>query len=193
MSNSEERVHMCKISQLITGSSDSWRTSLLLPVHHMMLFFPLATQASHLTTSPRSAEGNDTATAQDLWEIHSRLPPCLQNTLTPTKELLQSPVVYKAAAHLLSVTESLSQAACLLWQVLIENQTQVAFSLDLKASLCPSVATLTWITLDCDTNHKMYLSQYKNVTMCIGELEKITKLHQIWHWKDANICLYTLA
>lgn len=56
----------------------------------------LATQASHPVTLPRSAEGNDTATTQDLLEIHSRLYLCLQNTLTPTEELLPSPVVYQA-------------------------------------------------------------------------------------------------
>lgn len=87
MSNRKARVHTCKISQLITGLSDSRPTSLHSPVYHRMLFFPspLPTQALHPATSPRSAEGNDATTPQDLWEIHSRLPPCLQNTLTPTK------------------------------------------------------------------------------------------------------------
>lgn len=134
---------MCKISLLNTGHFDSWCTLLHLPIYHMMRFFPLATQASHPAASPRSAEWNDTATPQDLWEIHSRLPSCSQNTLSPTKELHPSLVVYKERAHLLGVTKSMSPAACLLWQVLIENQAQ--------SFLCPSFTTLPWITLNANT------------------------------------------
>lgn len=124
--------------------------SLHLHVYHMMLFSLLHPQASHPATSPRSAEGNDTATPQDLWETHSCFYPCLQNILTPNKELLLSLVVYKAGAHLLGVSGSKSPAACLQWQVLIENQTRVASSLNLKASLWPSVNTQIRITLDAD-------------------------------------------
>lgn len=77
-----------------------------LPVYHTMLPPPhLATQASHPVTLPRSAEGNDTATTQDLLEIHSRLYLCLQNTLTPTERLLPSPVVYQAGEPIYWVSQ----------------------------------------------------------------------------------------
>ena len=142
-STSKRRLHMCKISQLITGHCDSYRFLFYLPVYHTMLFF---TPSHHRTfrpaTLPRSAERNDTTPPQDLWEIHSRLPPCLQNTLTPTKELFPSPEVYSAGAHLLGVTGSMRPAACWRWQVLIENQTQGASSLNLKAYLSSSVTNL---------------------------------------------------
>lgn len=42
MSNNEGRVHMCKISQLITDPSDSWRTLFYWLVYHMMFFPPLS-------------------------------------------------------------------------------------------------------------------------------------------------------
>ena len=98
MSNRKERVHMCKISQLITGCSDSWHTSLHLPVYHGMLFFPPSPLPGFPAYKPRQGQLKEMIAPQDLWEIHSRLPPCLQNTLTPTKEQLPSPVVLQSSS-----------------------------------------------------------------------------------------------
>lgn len=72
-----------KSAGLITENSASRWTLVILLIDHTLLFSQLATQAYHPTTSPRSAEGNYTATSQDLCEIHSCLPPCLQTTMTP--------------------------------------------------------------------------------------------------------------
>lgn len=91
-------VHMCKISQLITGHSDSWHTSLRLPVYHGVLFFPPSPLPAFPSYKPRQGQLKEMIAPQDLWEIHSRLPPCLQNTLTPTKELLPSPVVLQSSS-----------------------------------------------------------------------------------------------
>lgn len=175
MRNSKARVHMCKISQLITDHSDSWRNSFYQLVYHIKLplapsLHRLATRPSHPATLPRSAEGNDTATPQDLWEIHSRLPPCLQNTSTPTKELFPSLSDNRKGAHLLDVTQGMSSTACLLWQVLIERQTQPR-----------SVRKPKWIPLDRTrkTNSKDDVLQYKYN-------ESVTKTSQLWYKKNTN-------
>lgn len=68
-------------------------------------------------------------------------------------------------AHLLGVTGCMSPTPCLLWQVLIENQTLVVSSLNLKPSFCLSVTAQTWITLYTDVNH--YILCHKKCTMKI--------------------------
>lgn len=149
MSNRKARVHTCKISQLITGLSDSRPTSLHSPVHHRMLFFLPLSPPRLCIPQPRQGQLKEMMPPHH--KIYERFTPvCLpvyRIHWLPPKELLPSPVVYKAGTHLLGVTESMSPAACLLWQVLIENQTQVASGLNLIASLWLSVTTLGRITL----------------------------------------------
>lgn len=173
---------MRKISGLITGRYDSRHP----PSERISLedFFPPSIQASHLATSPRSAEGNDTAAPQDLREIHFCFLPVYRIHWLPPRGCFCSLVVYEAGAHQLGVTGSKSPAACLLWQVLIENQTQVASSLNFKAFLWPSVNRQAGITLDTDaqtqeTCESMYyrakktrpvVTEYVLICVCIHEM-----------------------
>lgn len=67
----------------------------------------------------------------------------------------------ETGAHLSGVIERMGQLACLLWQVLIENQTRVVSGLHL--SLLTFCYHTSMDNLGCghnDRNHKMTLSQY---------------------------------
>lgn len=153
MSNSKEGVHMCKISQLITGCCDSWHTSLHLPVYQRMFFFSLSpprlpvlqARQGHLKEMiplHHKIYERFTPVCLPVYRIHW-LPP--RSCSRPRWFTKQEPIYW------VSQRAWAQQRACLQWQALIENQTQVASSLKLKASLWPSVSTLARITLDADT------------------------------------------
>ena len=162
MSSTEERVCMCKISQLITGHFDSWRTFLHLPVYHMMLPphptpHPPFSPPRLPILLPRQGQLKEMIPPRrKIYERFTpRLPPCLQSALTPAKEPHPSPVIHKAGAHLSGVTGSKSPATCLLWQVLIENQTAC---IQFKPRSCSLPCYHTGLGIlgqwHKDTNHK---------------------------------------